>query len=265
MNNTVKKLFGDFIAQICDDLKVKYIPNQNQKERIKIENESFLNRNKLYSSFLKEGDLSFDVGANIGNRVRSLLSIGAKVVAIEPQKSCSKYLKYKFGKKIEIISKGLGDKEEVKDFYISSANTLSSFSNEWIDIVKSERFKQHNWKKKVKTEMTTLDKLIEKYGIPKFIKIDVEGYELEVLKGLTKPIGMISFEYTVPEQVDKVIDCIKQILKYNPNIECNFSIGESMILELNKWLSTEQMISFVNSTDFQKTVFGDVYIRIKTV
>ena len=109
--------------------------------------------------------------------------------------------------------------------------------------------------------MTTLDILIEKFGVPKFIKIDVEGYELEVLKGLSHSIHLISFEYTVPEQIDKVIDCINQIEKHNSKIECNFSRGESMSLEFNKWLSSIEFKNFVSSPEFISTGFGDIYIR----
>lgn len=97
---------------------------------------------------------------------------------------------------------------------------------DWIDAVKQERFKSYTWSAPVKIPITTLDKLIEKYGKPHFIKIDVEGYELEVLKGLTQAINWISFEYTVPEQTQKAIDCILQIQKFNPNIQCNYSIEE---------------------------------------
>ena len=87
--------------------------------------------------------------------------------------------------------------------------------------------------------MTTLDKLIEKYGEPVFIKIDVEGFELEVLKGLTRPVKLLSYEYTVPEQIDRVIECMEQIQKVNPKIECNYSIGESMDFALEEWQSPE--------------------------
>jgi len=264
MKKILKFLLGDLIVFQIKDFKLRYFPSKEQKKRINQNLKDIKKRKLFYSSFIEKNDLCFDVGANIGNRISPLLEIGAKIVAIEPQESCYKYLKYKFGKDIEIVTKGLGESECVKKFHISNASTISSFSEEWINSVKEGRFKDYNWNKVIKIEMTTLDSLVEKYGLPKFIKIDVEGYELDVLKGLTKPIKIISFEYTVPEQINKVIECIEQINKNDANIECNYSIGESMVLASPNWQSVEEMIKFIITKEFIKTGFGDVYVRIKT-
>jgi FkbM family methyltransferase len=230
-----------------------YLPEENS--------ETIRKRQNFYSSFVGRNDLVFDVGANIGNRIRPLINLGAKIVAIEPQVQCQRILQKKFNNSIIIVKEGLGAKEEVKDFFIADSHTISSFSTDWIESVKQGRFKNYNWNTTVKVKMTTLDILIEKFGVPKFIKIDVEGYELEVLKGLSHSIHLISFEYTVPEQIDKVIDCINQIEKHNSKIECNFSRGESMSLEFNKWLSSIEFKNFVSSSAFISTGFGDIYIR----
>ena len=109
--------------------------------------------------------------------------------------------------------------------------------------------------------MTTLDALIENYGMPDFIKIDVEGYELEVLKGLTQPIRMISFEYTIPEQYNSVLECIKIVEKVNPYLLCNYSIGESMEWANINWLSIEEFCKLIKTPDFIKTGFGDIYLK----
>ena len=236
-------------------IKTLFFTRQEKEENKK--------RQLFYSQFVSPNDLCFDVGANIGNRITPILNLGAKVVAIEPQKNCYGYLRYKFGEKIEIVTKGLGESESIKDFYISDETTISSFSESWIDSVKQSRFKNSEWNKVEKIEMTTLDILIEQYGVPVFIKIDVEGYELNVLKGLTKPVKMISFEYTVPEQIDKAIDCITQINKYNSNVEFNFSALENMTYSLPKWLLIEDMIKYINSNKFLETGFGDIYAQTK--
>ena len=111
--------------------------------------------------------------------------------------------------------------------------------------------------------MTTLDQLIRSYGVPSFIKIDVEGYELEVLKGLTSSVNMISFEYAVPEQTTKLIDCIDRIEKNDKYIECNYSIGESMDFALTEWYSVENMKNHIQTVFFTDTEFGDIYVRQK--
>ena len=97
-------------------------------------------RIKFYSQFVKNGNLVFDVGANEGNRTDIYLSIGAKVVAVEPQKDCYTKLEQRFGNKIELIKKGLGEKEETKTLYISDTNLISSFNAEHIEEMKKDRF-----------------------------------------------------------------------------------------------------------------------------
>ena len=263
MKRILVSLFGHhFVFQLAD-WRMTWFPNKLQKKIKQNEAEAFRRRKLFYSSFIRKDDLCFDVGANIGNRIRPLLAIGSKVVAVEPQKNCYRFLQYKFGNKIKIVTKGLGEGGGIKDFHISDYSVISSFSDEWISAVKDGRFKGSTWSKTEKVEMTTLDHLIAEYGEPSFIKIDVEGYELEVLKGLTKPIKMVSFEYTVPEQTNKAIDCIRQIEKNNPNIECNYGIGESMELASHLWLSAEKMKEFIFSKEFCDTGFGDVYVRTK--
>jgi FkbM family methyltransferase len=217
-------------------------------------------RKQFYAQFVQPGDLCFDVGANVGNRIDPILQIGAKVVAVEPQKQCYEILQRKFGDKIAIVKKGLSDEEGVKEFFISDESTISSFSKEWIDKVKEGRFKYYSWNKTEKIEMTTLDRLIEQYGLPVFIKIDVEGYELEVLKGLSKKVKFISFEYTVPEQTNKAMACLEKLLLINPSLKCNYSVGESMQLENKEWMDGVKMLEHISSPAFTATEFGDIYV-----
>lgn len=263
MKKILQDLFGyRFVFQLVD-FKRNYLPNRLQKKFKELDDKEFAKRKHFYSSFVKKDDLCFDVGANIGNRIIPLLQIGARIVAVEPQESCYKYLEYKFGKKIEIVKKGLGEIKSIKEFHISEYSVISSFSDEWIDSVKNGRFKGEKWNKTVKVEMTTLDNLIEKYGLPVFIKIDVEGYESEVLSGLSKSVGMISFEYTVPEQSHKAMKCIDQLEKINPQAVFNYSIGESMIFASEEWLTVDQIKSRIISSDFASNGFGDIYVRNK--
>ena len=215
----------------------------------------------FYSAFLSQGDLVFDVGANVGNRIQVFLELGCEVIAIEPQEECIIELKKKFGSAIKIIEKGLGEKEEKKTLFISDANTISSLSEEWIESVKTSRFKNHEWNKSVEIELTTLDNLITEFGIPKFCKIDVEGFELEVLKGLHQPIPLMSLEYTVPEQTGKLIECVQYCNQLNQESKFNYSVEEKMKLELEEFLPYEQFLALIQEKRFQKTGFGDIYVK----
>lgn len=225
--------------------------------------DSFEKRKSFYSQFLHKDDLYFDIGANLGNRVGPILELGVKVVAVEPQYECCEYLEKKFGKDIHIVKKGLSDIVGMKKFYRANFHTISTFSLDWIEAVKkSGRFCDYKWDVGTMLEVTTLDELIKDFGIPTFIKIDVEGHEVHVLKGLSQKIKCISFEYTVPEKTVNAVECLNRIKTINNHVECNFSIGESMELASEKWLSYEEMMFVINSVAFKKTGFGDIYVRL---
>ncbi|HEV2352820.1 MAG TPA: FkbM family methyltransferase [Puia sp.] len=257
IKQAAKSLLGDLNVYRMREWKNRFLPSEfYQKEQA-----DMARRQAFYSQFVKPGDLCFDVGANLGNRVGPLLAAGARIVAVEPQAFCQKVLKWRFGKKIAVVPMGLGETEEVREFYISDASYLSSFSRNWIDSVKKDRFKENEWTNAGKVQMTTLDKLIASYGTPAFIKIDVEGYELEVLKGLNSPVNMISFEYTTPEQTERAIACIERVRSVNPGVECNYSVGESMEFEMPAFIRAEEMLQLVKSSKFSETGFGDIYLR----
>ncbi len=230
----------------------------SQKEKEMIEK-----RKNFYLQFLNSGDTYYDVGANYGNRIYPIINSGINIIAVEPQYECLKYLKRKFGNKIKLVPMGLGPKVEEKTMFISDAHTISTFSEDFIESTKkSGRFSMYNWNVKRQIKMTTLDNLIAEFGLPRFIKIDVEGFEIEVLKGLTHPIDTISYEYAVPEQTDKAVLCLQRIMEISNNkVSCNYSIGESMKWALTEWLTPEQMIAEITSQKFTDTGFGDIYIK----
>lgn len=240
------------------NIKRRYDKNRYKKQ----ESLSHTKRLEFYRQFVNIGDLVFDVGANIGNRVRVFLDLGCKVVAVEPQQECIKELQKKFDNRIELIPKGLGEKEEQKTLHISDVNTISSLSEEWIESVKQSRFSQHEWNKKVTIELTTLDKLIHDFGLPRFCKIDVEGYELEVLRGLSQPIPAISLEYTVPEQTSRLLACLELCNKLHGLYKYNYSPGEDMELALDNFISYAEFIALVKTKQFEETNFGDIYLKL---
>lgn len=217
---------------------------------------------ELYKQFISDNALCFDVGANVGNRTALFLELGAKnVVMVEPQKDCYEKLEKRFPN-LPLVKKGLGEKESTEKLYVSDVSLISSFSKSHVDQMQEDRFKGANWDKTIDIEMTTLDNLIKEFGVPDFCKIDVEGYEYDVLKGLTQPLKSLSIEYIVPENKEVVLGCITHLSKLG-NIECNLSHGETMDFHLNEWKNGPEMIDYVQSQDFIDTSYGDIYIRFK--
>jgi FkbM family methyltransferase len=217
---------------------------------------------QFYSNFVSPGTLCFDVGANVGNRVKIFLSLGARVVAVEPQEQCVKVLRHLYGKnrRLALVKKALGAKEGQAEIKISNANTISSMSPEWINAVrKSGRFSNYGWDTVAIVEVTTLDRLIEQYGIPSFVKIDVEGFEYEVVKGLSRPVKALSLEFT-PEFIESTYNCIDH-LRGLGKISLNYSRGESMQLALHEWVGVDEMMGFLSRFKDDHVIFGDVYVR----
>ena len=204
----------------------------------------------------------FDVGANVGNRTKILRKLGARVVAVEPQEACRAILKAHFTEGVEIVEEALGEAEGETTMYVSNADTISSLSPEWIETVKrSGRFAQYSWNERRTVKLTTLDHLIARYGLPRFMKIDVEGYELEVLKGLTQPVEALSIEFT-PERAATTFAC--------PRPDRNPGPGELQPLAQRVPCGSKSPTgstakgSTISSTGLAKDTetFADVYVRL---
>ena len=213
----------------------------------------------FYSQFIEEGDLCFDVGANFGNRTKVFLELGAKVVCIEPQQLCLRKLRrlFRSNKNIIIVDNALGDHQGYGEIDICEEEpTISTMSDKWKH---DGRFsKNYKWGKKQRVIVTTLDSLIELYGMPKFCKIDVEGFEKSVLRGLTAPIPFISFEFT-REFFDDAKKCISHLSSIE-TVMFNCSIGESMELLFPNWVTPERLYEKLDASD-DDLLWGDVYVK----
>ena len=198
------------------------------------------------------------MGANIGNRTQILLDLGAQVVAVEPQASCVRHLHETFGDRIDIVEAALGAEAGEAQMLVASYHTLSSLSFDWVEAVqRSGRFAEFEWSEQLNVPVTTLDRLIETYGLPVFCKVDVEGYELEVLQGLSSPIPFLSYEFTV-ERIESRLAALAHLHALGMR-RFNFSWGESLELALSPWLELERMREFLRSPSHTLVTFGDVY------
>lgn len=217
---------------------------------------------KFYDAFIQKGDLCFDIGAHIGNRTDAWLNLGAKIIALEPQPSCISYLEQRFGhsSKVIVLNKAVGAEAGTLPLKISNQHpTVTTLANHtWQDKVKAIN-QRIVWDEEINVAIVTLDQLIEEYGLPRFCKIDVEGFEAEVLAGLSKQIPIISFEFfsftpIITEQ------CLEQLENIG-NYQYNWSFGESQHLEMSKWGSKEMLNKSIQG--YSKEQFsGDIYAKI---
>lgn len=213
---------------------------------------------RFYGRLIKSGNLVYDIGANEGDYTKIFRDLGANVVSIEPHPQYCKDLaaKFKNDKSVTIIKAGLGQKTGYSDFYISSFNSPNStFSDEFR---KNSRYSYRKWDRVIKVRMTTLKRLIEQYGLPDFCKIDVEGYELEVLSTLKKPVPALSFEF-LTEMNNRTFEIIKYLERLGKG-HYNICLGMKYKYLLNKWINASDLISFLKSNQ-QKMWNGDIYVK----
>ncbi len=217
---------------------------------------------RFYSQFVHPGDLCFDVGANVGRRTEVLLRLQARVVAVEPQEECMKKLQGKFGgnDRVILVPCAVGEKPGQAQIQLCDSHSLSSLSTRWIESVRtSGRYAQCTWGRSVTIDVTTLDALIAAHGRPAFIKLDVEGYEYEALKGLSQPVPCVCFECT-PEFVESARNCVRHLAGLGP-ARFNYCLEDAPTsFKLAKWASASEMDEVLHAIGSQNRA-GDIYVR----
>ncbi len=240
-------------AKMIKDRMARYAPGNVRRHREMLE---------FYAQFVKKGDLCFDIGANIGSKTAVFLALGARVICVEPQPSCLQQLYRSFRKNenVVIIGQAVGGREGYGELAIcEEAPAISTLSNKWRNEGRFSR--NHQWTRTERVPMTTLDALILSYGLPAFCKIDVEGYEEPVLRGLTRPIPVLSFEFTREFFADAQ-RCIDRLLSLG-RAEFNCTIGESMTLLFPIWATADELYERLDQPGGE-LLCGDIYARFSS-
>jgi FkbM family methyltransferase len=215
---------------------------------------------RLYARFIKPGDLVFDVGAHVGDRIAAFRRLGARVIACEPQPALVTMLRLIYGRDrtIKIVPVAVGRAIGEIDLRINVDNpTVSTASPDFVKASEGAAgWEGQKWDKSVTVRMTTLDALIALHGLPAFIKIDVEGYEAEALSGLNQPVAALSFEFTTIQR-DVARACVArcQALGF---VRYNAALGESQTLVHDEWQSADAIARWLDALPMEANS-GDVY------
>jgi len=222
---------------------------------------------RLYAPFVREGDVVFDVGAHLGDRSTAFASLGAHVVALEPQPSVAAWLRRIVGRNPRIVlrSEAVGAAAGTARLAISRRTpTVSTLSDGWRESMTETHpgFEKVSWDESVEVSVTTLDALIAIYGIPGFCKIDVEGFEAEVLAGLSQPVPALSVEF-VAGDTSGIKACLERLGTLGV-YRYNVVLGEGRDFVFDSWRDAESMLTWLEGGAGGASS-GDVYARLHEV
>jgi FkbM family methyltransferase len=202
---------------------------------------------RFYRQVLSPGDTVFDIGAHLGTRSRAMRAAGARVIALEPQALFARFLRRTLPRDIIFIEAAAGSSEAQARMAVSSRHpTVSSLRTDFVTgATEAPGFERVRFDASQSVQVVTLDGLIREYGSPRYIKIDVEGFEWEVLSGLSEPVPMVSLEY-LPGFVHlthTVLDRLLELGEYRFNIVA----GERAQFLWPEWQGDEAVRTWLDS------------------
>lgn len=219
---------------------------------------------RMYSPLVTSGSLVFDVGAHIGDRTRAFAALGARVIAFEPQPQVWRVLKMFTQHLPGVILRreAVGPAAGRSSLAISlDAPTVSTLSVGWRNAVRRNNpgFAQVQWSEVLEVDVVTLDQMVQLYGRPDFCKIDVEGYEADVLRGLHVPIPALSFEF-VSGSLDHALLAMQELQRLG-RYEFNVIEGEKRRFLFSTWHDAKTIIAWLQA-GADAVASGDIYARL---
>ena len=215
---------------------------------------------RLYAHFLGAADLAFDIGSHVGDRISSFRRLGARVIALEPQPLPARVIRLIHGRdhEVTLLQSACGDHEGSVTLRINSANpTVSTASADFVRAAEGAGgWEGQVWDEELVVPLTTLDALIARYGRPKFVKIDVEGFETNVLAGLSQTLPALSFEFTTIQR-DVAFGCIERLEMLGRH-RYNLALGESQVLLHDEFIDAAAITRIILDLPHDANS-GDVY------
>lgn len=214
----------------------------------------------LYARFVRPGGLAFDIGSHVGDRIGAFRRLGARVVALEPQPDCARVIRALYGDDagVTLFESACGPHAGSLTLHINSANpTVTTASREFVRAADGAGgWEGQSWDRTITVPVTTLDLLIDAHGAPDFVKIDVEGFEADVLAGLSRRLPALSFEFTTIQR-DVARACLDVLARLGP-YRFDVALGESQTLTFGHWIDAAAMAEHIAALPHDANS-GDVY------
>jgi FkbM family methyltransferase len=199
----------------------------------------------------------FDIGANVGEHSSTFLSLGAHVVAVEPNPSCCKRIRaLGHARRLTVRCEAVGHHQGEVMLFLGDHSGHSTVSEEWIQKV-SRIDSGYSWKSAINCPVITMDRIRQEHGNPDFVKIDVEGYEASVLYGMSFRPSVLSFEFHAfaPEYLRQFLT----LPIFESACTFNVALGDSWEFVWPGWRGKEEVINYVSG--LPEGVFGDIYSK----
>jgi FkbM family methyltransferase len=217
----------------------------------------------FFSALFGPGALVFDVGANEGRLTETFSEVGARVLAVEPNPALAEKIRARYGSdRVQVEAAAVGAEPGVAQLRLGVDSEHSTLSSEWQQAVDAET-RAVRWSDTVEVPVTSLDVLIERYGRPDFVKIDVEGFEPDVLAGLSQPVNALSFEFQcrAVELAERCVMSVDALGAYE------FQVGtyDRAPLLADGWTDAAGVVVALHAAAAaQSDGYGDVYARLLT-
>ncbi|NNL88209.1 MAG: FkbM family methyltransferase [Marinicaulis sp.] len=197
----------------------------------------------------------FDIGANVGQMSSLLLKLGARVVSLEPNKLCHPALQYQCGKNpdFSLVEKAVSNEPGMATLHFEGTASTASLRSDWEWL----KPRKNRTVQTCDVPVTTIDALIAEYGLPDYCKIDVEGFELECIQGMSQPVPLLSFEYHRAE-LRNARACLEALSKLSP-IATNITTLDHAEFAFADWRSSDETISYI--FDNPAIHAGDIFVR----
>lgn len=188
----------------------------------------------LHDEFVSSGQLVVHVGARTGDLTASFLHLGARVVAVEPNRACAAELRERFGERddVTVIEQAVG-----------------SWEGEHASA----------WPQPMLVQMTTLARIIETHGAPVFCTVEPEGFADHVIAGLDRPLPGVAFRFT-PETIQEARLCAWRLAALGMT-EFNYSVGDSGAWASMDWMGTRTLYSAFNVLESEGFEYGQAFAR----
>jgi FkbM family methyltransferase len=230
-----------------------------------------LRERRFYSQLLGKirSGVVFDLGASNGGKAE-IFYRHSRVVCLEPSPQAADSLRKRFAhcSDLTIIEAAVSDASgwgTLLEFEPGSEyNTLHKG---WAQALSQSHTNRFGFSRPAPAEkevrLVTIDQLIAENGRPRYIKLDVEGFEWLAINGMSQHCDLVSAEFNLPEFLTDLENVIAKLELLGNNVGFNAVISEPPVkFEFPQWQSGAEIVRQIRSAGWG---YVELYCRSSTV